>query len=153
MGELFVTLLLLAVATIVIVALRGHRTPRTVVVLLAAFVLGFAVIVVLPFYAYGMHLQDPVQVAGGAFDPRGFPLFSSESVVGNIMHFAALLLFPLTPIAIIALGLRSLVSLWQRRVAARSWQALAASLVVVSVLLFAYLWTPAGKVLLAWHFD
>lgn len=93
MGMLWVISFSIVVATILIVALRRRSRPRTIVWLLALVLLSYLAIVLLPFFAYGMHLQDPVQVAGGSFDPKGYPLFRSGTLMGEALHFVALLIF------------------------------------------------------------
>lgn len=151
---LFTPVLILLVASVVFMALHRRTRSRHITALLSVTAVAYMLVIILPFFAYGLHLEDPARVAGGVFDPKGYPLFSSESNIGSWLHFIALLLLLVTPVAIVALGIRLAVSVKRHW---RGWQTAsrtgALTVLLVSAALFSFMWTPFGRVILAWHLD
>jgi hypothetical protein len=146
-----VTLFLFLIA-IVIAAVNRRTSHRTLLIALGLMLLINLALIIAPFFAYGLHQESPAAVHGGAFDPKGYPLFNTEA--GSWLHFFALLLLPLTPIMILLLGIRLINYLrlnWQHlQPAVRVYTT---SVLLLSASLLAFMATPLGHTIRVWHFD
>lgn len=110
-------------------------------------------LIILPFFAYGLHQENLTHVTSGYFDPKGYAIFS-DAFAGGWLHILALIALPLTPILAVALGLWLVGDLkrnWHRLQA--TTRSLAVSAVVLSTALVAFLATPLGRAIVIWHFD
>lgn len=114
----------------------------------------FGLLVVVPYFALGLHLQPIGSVMGGQFDPKGFSPYLSGSPAGDIFYLLTILVMMFAPIIGIALSI--FCGVWL----ARRWGKLnlkqylmggAAMLMGASLLLF--LLSPLGRVIYLWMFD
>ncbi len=109
---------------------------------------------VTPYFAYGVYLENPTQVAGGMFDPKSFPLFDYHTVIGNLTH--ALALSTLATIPFWATPLSVVLALTLLRfggqVTGKLRMAVFAA-IVIGVGLSLFYFTPFARLLLTWHVD
>lgn len=108
----------------------------------------YALLIILPFYAYGLHLQPTVLVANGAFDPKGYPLYASP------IGYAASFVTAWGYLWLIAAGIIlafTLVRYWPRlRISQRR---LGTFVVIASAALLVFIGTPPGRLILQWLLD
>jgi hypothetical protein len=146
-----VTLTLLFMLT-VIAAINRRTSHRLILITLSGLVLVYLTLVIVPFFAYGLHHESLTAVRGGSFDPKDYPLFNGD--VGTWLHLLALLLLPLTPLVIVALGIRLVNHLrvnWSQL--QKTVRISTLSMLLLSVALLAFMATPLGRTIYVWHFD
>ena len=121
--------------------------------LMAVLVL-YVALVILPFFAYGLHLQPAHLVAGGSFDPKDFPLFNYRSTSGSLMRMVAVIVVATSPIWLLGFGGVLTVTL------ARGWKRLTVNqrrLTIIVLLAGAgmtlFTLSPLGRLMLIWFFD
>lgn len=151
---IFLIGLVLLLLAVFILVFKRHTRARYFVILLTAFCVVFLSLIVAPFFAYGLHLEDPALVSMGQFDPKGYPLFNGTTEIGCWLHLGALLLITTAPVAVIALGGRLVLEM---RHHAHEWQgtfrAITITTVLMSAALIAFYYSPLGRVITAWHAD
>lgn len=125
-----------------------RRCNRSALLLSAAF----ALFVVMPFFALGLYREPAAAVAGGMFDPKGYPFF--QTTLGGWSRVAGFLAVLLAQIFLPLLGLRLLYSLLRR---GRGWAPRQRWLGYISLLLVvtacAFLLSPLGRTIVLWYFD
>jgi hypothetical protein len=143
---------ILLIAAIAFVAINRRISKRVLIVVLGITVLINLLLVIAPFFAYGLHSQNPEIVRSGAFDPKGFALFNGE--IGSWLHMFVLICVPLTLVVIVAFGIN--LSFWL----ARNWSQIritirfyTAGMLLLNVALLAFLFSPLGRTIITWHFD
>lgn len=110
----------------------------------------YALLVIMPFYGYGLHQQPAV--VSGTFDPKGLPLFSSG--LGSLLlatAFAALLLFPMIYVALGSLSLAILLRQWQS--ITRRARLLGITLLCICSALMVFEFSPPGYLIWQWLLD
>jgi hypothetical protein len=134
-----------------------YRVQKMLWVYTLALVSGAIVTVILgivPFFAYGLHLEGPMQVAGGTFDPKNYPLFDYHSVLGSVTHAVALSAFATIPVWAIPCSAVLIFSLIRFRLQLSSRvQVVVWATVILGVGLSLFYFTPFGHLLLTWHAD
>lgn len=127
--------------------IRTQRLCITSVLILTA---AFSLCIVLPFFAFGLHLEPAAQVAGGAYDPKGYHFYD----FGQLSRLAGLLLILAIPFwattsgAIVTFLLFGHWSRWQP-----SWRRISAIAFVVSISFHLFLLSDIGRVVVAWYLD
>ncbi len=138
---------------IVFAALNRRTSRRSILIALGVTLTANLLLIILPFFAYGLHQQNLAQVTGGSFDPKGYLIFS-DAFAGGWLHFIALVLLPLTPVLLVAMGIRLIGDLRQNwRQLQATTRTFAVSSVLLSSALMAFLATPLGRAIVVWHFD
>lgn len=108
----------------------------------------FIASIVAPFYALGLHLEPANLVAGGSFDPKGFEL------TGGWLRLVGLLTLTLGPLAvticagIIAFRLIRSGGQLPARLRTYAWISCAAA-----IGLWLFIFSPMGRLILAWFLD
>jgi hypothetical protein len=116
------------------------------------FIVGliYVLLIVLPFYVYGLHLLPNAD--GGLYDPKGMPLYSGG--FGSSLRLIAILtmvLFPLTCVSFGGIGLLTLLRRWQ---ALSRWERYMGIIVLsASVALLLFTVSPMGRVIGRWFMD
>ena len=107
-----------------------------------------------PFFAYGLHLQPAAQVAGGAFDPKGFPLYDPGTLPGAAVHLLVIPVIVVIPFWTVGFGTLLAFTL------GRYWFVFAARqrrlgmlAIILSAGLFVLFFSPFIRILLAWFMD
>lgn len=120
----------------------------TLIVVVAAFVW----LIFVPFYAYGLHLKPAAMVAGGNFDPKGFPVY--YSTIGCYIRLLSMIVALLTPLWIAGFGSLLGITLVRYWVVIPARQR-AYSLVALSLAsgLMVFLSSPVGRVIVSWFWD
>ncbi len=114
----------------------------------------FSLLVVVPYFALGLHLQPTENVIGGQFDPKGFSLYLGDSGTGNIFYLLTILVMMFAPVVGIALSIFCgvwLVRRWGKLNLRQYLIGGAAMLMGISLILF--LLSPLGRVIYTWMFD
>ena len=128
----------------------GLTLHRQVVPALAVVVLGFLVLVALPFFLYGLHLQSDAVVLGGGFDPKDRlpftirPIYYLAAYMAALGPFAAAALTVTVPAALV-LARRALVDRRSWVMGLAAWSAGAATLLL--------LLSPVGHNITGWFLD
>ncbi len=131
-----------------------HRTARVLIAALLLVMGLYLLLVVAPFFAYGLHLQDAAQVAGGAFDPKGYPLFQGSGASGNWLNVLAILSFIALPVVTIGAGGLLIVSLHRAwpRLGRQARIVISMVLALAAILMLVY-FSPLGRLIGAWLVD
>lgn len=109
--------------------------------------------VVLPFFAYGIHLLPSNLVAGGVFDPKGYPIYT-DAVFGAPLRLITLIALPITPALVIAFGGFLLMSLPRGLKRLTRAERVAGVLVISASLAFVVMaFSPLGMLIMRWHMD
>jgi len=118
------------------------------------FLSAFVALLIVPFYAYGLHLQPAAYVMGGSFDPKGFPLYDPGTLIGAAVHMLAVLAIVITPVWTAGFG--TLLAFTMGRywfIFAARQRRLGLLAVALSAGLFVLFFSPPGRMLLAWFMD
>ncbi|GEM_PF-6266285 len=140
-------------AAVIVLTVRRRTPTRTIMIVLAVTLLAYVLVIVVPFFAYGLHLQDFDAVRRGAFDPKGYPLFSGAFADG-LLHVIALVIIPLAPVVGLLAGMRLINETranWTRM--QPGVRAMTAIVVVMGFVLIGFMFTPLGYTISVWHFD
>jgi len=112
-----------------------------------AIALFFASIVA-PFYALGLHLEPANLVAGGSFDPKGFELTSGW------LRLVGFLTLTLGPLAVTICGGVIAFRLIRRGEQLPSrWRTYAWISCAATIGLWLFIFSPLGRLILAWFLD
>lgn len=131
-----------------------HRAALILTVALLLTMGLYALLVVAPFFAYGLHLQDAAQVAGGMFDPKGFPLFQGSGASGNWLNALALVSLIALPVGAVGAGGLLIVSLrraWPRL--GRQARIVASMVLGLAAILMLVYFSPLGRLIGTWLVD
>lgn len=127
-------------------------TYRFCVITILTGVILYLTLIILPFLAYGLHLENPDWVGGGSFDPKDFPIFSSPTTAW--LRLIGILTLALFPVWNTFFGLRLAFSMgrnWRHlSVAQRRFAVITLSL---GVALMAFIFSPAGRLIMRWYGD
>lgn len=114
----------------------------------------YVLLVIAPFFLYGIHQQPHNQIIGGRFDPKGYWLFDYRTTLGNLMNILAILVMATSPIWSAAFSFLfgvGFVRLWgwqfaaQRRLVTVCW--------LLNIAVLGFIFTPLGRLIIAWHMD
>jgi hypothetical protein len=111
-------------------------------------------LVILPFFAYGLHLQSPSDIYGGSFDPQGFPLYDYRSNLGSLIRIVSVIVVVTAPIWMLGFG--SVLTLTLARNWARLEQnqrRLAMLVLLAGTGVTVFTLSPLGRLILVWFFD
>lgn len=123
--------------------LLRHYRFYTVTLLLTVIL--YLLLVILPFFAYGLHLQPAIEVAHGSFDPKDYPLYAS-----GVTFFVITCGYLWLVAAGIILGF-TLIRYWRRLpVRQRRFGMIA---VFASASLLVFIGTPTVRLILQWLMD
>jgi hypothetical protein len=137
---------------------RNLDSLKKLVQLYVAVLIGGTVLAVVlgiaPFFAYGLHLEDPLLVAGGAFDPKNYPLFDYHTLLGNLTHIFALGALATIPLWTIPLNSMLVFTLLRfgAQVSGKLRVAVVAAIIIGIGLSLVY-FTPLFRLVLTWHVD
>jgi hypothetical protein len=104
----------------------------------------YLTLIILPFFAYGLHLEDP--------NPKYFPIFCTP--LGAWLRFAGVYTLALFPVWNTFFGLRLLFSAgrnWRRWV--KGQRRLVLGTLAASTALMAFIFSPAGQLMMKWYMD
>jgi hypothetical protein len=133
----------------VLVHTLRHSVVRAVVIVISIVVTLYAALVLLPFYAYDLHTQPADAVTGGAFDPKGYPLFQNELGFSlRLLGILALLTLPIVSALVGIGGLFSLIPADDRR-----QRRLLVIAVLLSSITLIFYFSPLGRVIRLWYMD
>lgn len=113
----------------------------------------YVALVVAPFFSYQLHLQEASAVASGAFDPKGYPLYSTGGF-GIMISLLAIVATLLTPIGLPAAALLMSVPLvhgWRQFSRVQRRVSVGVILLMVGWLVFTL--SPLGRLILTWFLD
>lgn len=124
--------------------------PPLLVIVIGVSLLLYLSLIILPFFAYGLHLQPSSAVAGGGFDPKDLPLYQgSIGSLLRILGIIGLLSLPLIGIIAPILALPQLVR--------HPLQLLRQRSVIVTLLIYAisllFYFSQYGWVIRQWYMD
>ncbi len=117
-------------------------------------ILIYVLLVVAPFFVYGIHQQPHNQIIGGRFDPKGYWPFDYRTSIGEFLNVLAIMVMITSPIWSVGFGLIfgvGFVRLWgwrftaQRRLITLCW--------FLNIAVLGFTFTPLGRLILAWHMD
>ncbi len=117
-------------------------------------ILIYMLLVIAPFFIHGIHQQPPNQVIGGRFDPKGYWPFDYRTSIGSFLNVLAIIVMATSPIWSAAFGLLfsvGFVRLWgwrfnaQRRLMTLCW--------LLNIAVLGFIFTPLGRLIIAWHMD
>jgi len=131
---------------------RPGRFTRFHSLALVILVAAFIWTIVVPFYAYGLHLEPSDSVAGGGFDPKGFPIYNSE--IGCLLRLFSILVLMIAPLWISIFGSLlgfTVVRFWAVLDIQQRRYGLAATSLGFGLLAFSF--SPYGRVILGWFMD
>lgn len=114
----------------------------------------YVLLVVAPFFIYGIHQQPHNQIIGGRFDPKGYWLFDYQTTIGSFLNILAVSVMVTSPIWSVGFGLIfgiGFVRLWGWQFATQHRLITLCLLLNIGVLWFTF--TPLGRLILAWHMD
>ncbi|MBX3064002.1 MAG: hypothetical protein KF726_13565 [Anaerolineae bacterium] len=127
----------------------NSRPPLLVMVIGISLLLYFSLIII-PFFAYGLHLQPSSAVAGGGFDPKDLPLYQgSIGALLRVLGIIGLLALPLIAVFAPILALPKLI---HRPLALLRHRSVIIALLVYAVALLFY-FSQYGWVIRQWYLD
>ncbi len=127
-------------------------TYRFYVLSILTGVILYLTLIILPFFAYGLHLEDPGWVGGGSFDPKGLAIFANP--VGCWLRLLGITTLVLLPVWNTFFGLRLLFSLgwnWLRLLPGQ--RRLGFMAIVIGAALVGFIFSPAGRLIMRWYMD
>jgi hypothetical protein len=141
---------------IIVMSGNSPRTFRLCTLGTLAGVVIYALIVVMPFFVLGIHLQPADRVAAGFFDPTNLPLYGGDfgRIYGNIFWMATILVLIFTPLLEMVFGSILFIMLLRNRTLFPQKQHFVGSFAAfasMSLVLFAA--SPFGRLILAWWVD
>lgn len=107
---------------------------------------------IIPFFAYGIHMQPINRIFDGAFDPKFYPLYSGA--IGEPLHFVVLLFILFAPVYGAVTSILLCWWLTRNRITLNSVQrivSLVALTAAGSLILFCL--TPLGRAFYMWMGD
>jgi hypothetical protein len=134
--------------------LKPIRTVRLSALGALGIFAAYGILVVFPFFALGLHNQPVEAIRGGMFDPKGFPIYSSDQISPNVLLMTSILIHITAPVWQTIWG--SLLALtlyrhWGQLSSRQRWLGgigLAASVIFMAILL-----SPTGRLMLTWLID
>ncbi|MCC6613095.1 MAG: hypothetical protein IT320_06420 [Anaerolineae bacterium] len=125
---------------------QSSITPFMLVIGIAVAL--FLVSIVAPFYALGLHLEPANLVAGGSFDPKGFEL------TGGWLRMVGFLTLTLGPLAVAVCGGLIAFRLLRRGDQLPSRLRLYGVISCAAAIgLWLFIFSPLGRLILAWFLD
>jgi hypothetical protein len=113
----------------------------------------YALLIIFPFFALGLHLQPENMVRGGMFDPKGYAIYG-DGTYGNILSLATISVLLIAPIWELVFGGALVVTL------GRYWpffprhqQRIGILAVMVSIGVIGFIFSPLGRLIMVWRMD
>ncbi|MBZ0288874.1 MAG: hypothetical protein K8I30_14755 [Anaerolineae bacterium] len=133
---------------------NAMRTFRWAVWASLAIFAAYVLLLVMPFFALGLHQQPVEAVRYGAFDPKGYGFYSGDGTYPNSLLILTGLMMLVGPIWEVIWGGVLFLSLWKYRPHFSSRQRLLAGLALVaSTSVVAFMFSPLGRLIFAWYLD
>lgn len=130
----------------------SNVTYRFFSISLLGMVVAFGTLIILPFFAYGLNHEPAQFVAGGLYDPKGFPFF--QTALGGVARLAGMVTLAFAPLWVASFGmiflLRALVA-WRRW--NREHRLVALVSIAASLLLLLFIFSDLGQVIVRWYAD
>lgn len=114
----------------------------------------YLALVILPFFAYGLHLQPAHLIVGGNFDPKDLPLFDYRSDLGSFIRIVAVIVVATAPVWALGFGGVLTVTLlrgWKRLTVNQRRLTILVLLAGAGLTIFTL--SPLGRLMLVWFFD
>lgn len=119
---------------------------------LLGMVVAFGMLIILPFFAFGLNHEPAVSVAGELYDPKGFPFF--QTMLGGLARIAGMFTLAFAPFWVAIFGVIFLLGVL---VALRRWdrehRAVALVSLAASLLLLLFIFSDIGQVITRWYAD
>lgn len=117
-----------------------------------AFFFIFALLVILPFFVFGLHLQPGNLVSQGMFDPKGYPLYSTN--LGSILLMLTYVVMLTAPVWGLTLSLASALTLRKQWIDLRLNQRIVgATAILAGTALLLFPLSPLGRIVYLWLLD
>lgn len=132
--------------------MKTTRAYRWSLIASAGLIGAIVMLVIVPFIGNGIHLQSDAIIINGAFDPKGFAPFVSDS--GQILYDLMTLITLVTPVWCVVSGVlicTSLIRNWHELKSRQRVMGFTALLMISSLLI--YLLSPMGRVMFIWFLD
>jgi hypothetical protein len=114
----------------------------------------YGLLVVLPFFALGLHLEPANAVRGGMFDPKGYAFYSSDQTYPNPLLILTILVMLVTPIWTVIWGSVAALTLGKYwRLLRGNQRFLGGLALLASVSLIAFVFSPFGRLVMTWLID
>ena len=130
----------------------SNVTYRFFSISLLGMVVAFGVLIILPFFAFGLNHEPPQFVVGGAYDPKGFPFF--QTTVGGLARLAGMFTLAFAPFWVAIFGI---IFLFGALVAWRRWnrehRAVALVSLAASLMMLLFIFSEVGQVITRWYAD
>lgn len=132
----------------------NHALYRLCLITLFIVLVLYLGLVILPFFAYGLHLQPAHLIVGGSFDPKDLPLYDYRSNLGSLIRIVSVIVVATVPIWALGFGgvlTVTLVRNWARL--GQNQRRLAAFVLLAGLCLTVFTLSPLGRLMLVWFFD
>jgi hypothetical protein len=114
----------------------------------------FMLMVVLPFFALGLHTQTSMEVISGSFGPEAFPLYSSGLLNPNPLPRLGPLVLLAAPVWGVVFGVSTLfLLLWLWGRLSPQWRVMGLVAVLVGIAPLIFLLLPVGSNTSLWWFN
>jgi hypothetical protein len=144
----------IAEAGVIMESSNAIRTFRWSVWASLGIFVAYVLLVVMPFFALGLHQQPVEAVRYGAFDPKGYGFYSGDGIYPSLLLMLTGLMMLVGPIWEVIWGGVLFLSLWKYRSHFGNKQRLLAGLALVaSISVITFMFSPSGRLIFAWYLD
>jgi hypothetical protein len=115
--------------------------------------MAYLVLVALPFFVFGLHLQPEKMVRGGAFDPKGY-LFYGDRGSGNPLLVITYFITLVSPVWQFIFGVSLIITLTRYWRLMLPWQRFTSMLTLItSIGVIGFTFSPIGHLIMTWWLD
>jgi hypothetical protein len=113
----------------------------------------YFLLIVLPFFIFGLHLQTPDDIRRGLFPPGDYPIYHFDSPLGGVLRLVSFCIMVFAPLGEILFGCVLVLSFARRRIQLTIREGISgwlAAIVSIGLLLFTI--SPLGNLVTIWWF-